>query len=150
MLSVAGGAREDKSMRRKKKWLKIWRGKARGLVVPIVSRGKRLEGYSLSWLKLKMLRGSMIRNFDRISVEEEIGIGLDGFRAVGVRRFQAPTWPDANTYIPAKPLSPNSTPRFNQPDQNDRDCSKDNGSYTNQIFPPRIEILPQFRLASAC
>jgi len=79
-------------------------------VVPIVSRGKRLEGYSLSWLKLKMLRGSMIRNFDRISVEEEIGIGLDGFRAVGVRRFQAPTWPNANAYIPAQALFPNSTP----------------------------------------
>jgi len=52
----------------------------------------------------------MIRNFDRISVEEEIGIGLDGFRAVGVRRFQAPTWPNANAYIPAQALFPNSTP----------------------------------------
>jgi hypothetical protein len=66
-----------------------------------------------------MLRGSMIRKFDRISVEEEIGIGLDGFRAVGVRRFQAPTWPNANAYIPAKPYPPIvlPPPGFNQPGQ---------------------------------
>jgi hypothetical protein len=47
-------------------------------------------------VEIEMLRGYeylLVGKFNRISIEErlEIGIGPDGFRAVGGRRFQAPT-----------------------------------------------------------